>query len=123
MRFVGPPAVRSGPPFPAPESRANVHVAFRRPPHLLESPLRPSPPEGLRKVCFSPIRLSNSVSNFHARVLALCNVKLAPQQSQAGQGWATRGVVDLSRTAHRRVLSRVVMPFSQTLSLLTYCDV
>ena len=69
MRFVGPPAVRSGPPFPAPESRANVRVAFRRPPHLLESPLRPSPSEGLRKVCFSPIRMSISVSSFWAQVL------------------------------------------------------
>ena len=67
--IAGPPAVRSGPPFLTLGSRANVLVAFRRPPHLLESPLRPSPSEGLRKVCFSPISLSISVSNFWAQVL------------------------------------------------------
>ena len=31
VRFVGPPAVRSGPPFPALESRANVRKPFGGP--------------------------------------------------------------------------------------------
>ena len=31
VRFVGPPAVRSGPPFPALESRANVRKPFGAP--------------------------------------------------------------------------------------------
>ena len=46
-----------------------------------------------------------------------CAEKLAPQQSQAGQGWATRGVVDLSSTVHQRVLSRFLAPLSRALSL------
>ena len=102
----GPPASRSGSPPDSGEPVERVG-AFRRPPRVLDSPLRLCPSETLRLGTSLPISKSNTVSCFRAWVLPL-HREVGPATVTSGLGLSHARSRRPVETVHRRVLSRFI---------------